>query len=106
MHLVFLANSHISHLEKSIVSEMSAGLKVVFASGTPTGGLWKSTIIKTEIFLNFTLVLPNYGTVLTLWSQSWRETNSCHLPVLGTENLPTANGFRHRTSNYGTTEFV
>jgi hypothetical protein len=44
MDLVILAiNSHISHLEKSIVSEMSAGLKVVFASGTPTGGLWKST---------------------------------------------------------------
>jgi hypothetical protein len=56
MHLVIFAiNSHISHLEKSIVSEMSAGLKVVFASGTPTGGLWKSTIIKTGIFLNFTV---------------------------------------------------
>jgi hypothetical protein len=50
MHLVFLADSDISHLEKSIVSEMSAGLKVVFASGTPTGGLRKSTIIKTGTF--------------------------------------------------------
>jgi hypothetical protein len=81
MHLELLANSHISHLEKSIVSEMSAGLKVVFASGTPTGGLRKSTIIKTGI-LNLILLLPNYRSYRYYNGHSHRETNTCYLPVL------------------------
>ena len=103
MHLVFLANSHISHLEKSIVSEMSAGLKVVFASGTPTGGLWKSTIIKTEIFKFYFTELPNYR-VYTMATIMERDK---YLSLASTtENLPTAYGFRYRISNYGTTDFV
>ena len=39
LHKFYVIFPQFPDLEKSMVSEMSAGLKVVFASGKPTGGL-------------------------------------------------------------------